>query len=1267
MSPPSDPFIHLEINVRASNPHLLDGLDHWLQLGLLSERQVRRLCRTYFTCAVPDIQAVESPAAVATPTPAPTPTPTPKPAPKESQISKLWQSLVAEFSVRWLLFLGVFLVILSSGVLAASQWERFPAAAQYLVLLGYTALFWGASRWTQPRPNLTLTHQTLRIAALLLVPVNFWAMDGFHLWNSPVGWVAIAIATPILILLTRQLFARSPIRQPYKNPLFLGILLLSILHWGWDLPNVAVIASYIGTVATAIATFYRHRRDSDDSPKRQIAAITETAIALYAIAILLGRAIFIENLDISQLGLAIGICGWLFAWLSARPQPLTRNPFWQHLGVGLLVFGWGIAVVQIIPPTDFAVGGSLQAIAISGLGLWSLSDRLRRDWRRIDLAGIYLIGWQVVWLIGFTIPSGVRNSAISTSVRVASAENAPGSLLSLTWFPYLLLMLALNEWIRRQDRVQLARFGDRLALGFGAFLALLGVPNPTMRSFNLLLSTATLATVTHTRYRGERFLLYLTHITGLVALAAWIDWGFANLTPLGWLIVALAVTLAEWGFSLIRVRGRSRVFQTWQQSGWHIGVGLAAIAYWGFTVQSSHDLSWGMLWTVVPLALTSIAILDPSRRIAAIWLSALGLGLVQWFAIDAFGFRCLGFGIATVLMAVNTRYLHSDDNRWKNDTLAAILTVGFGTAFAANLLWEGFAFEWKLAIGAILTAGLWGLRTILTRRQTSLTAIYAVATNGWAIFTCVAELLLLTLHSTLIYRDIGSPTVAAIVATGLTLAAILYRGWTSPTNPIIYGLGWGIELLLVETLAFGDRSIVTLAIANIALALATQLLGDWWQRRTGNPTLPHGFHVMPLLYGIVATGLRWDTFSSWTGFVSLGLAWVAVGVGRRQPEFKPLMYLALTGLSISAYELLWYRVQPLASGDRYLATAALSTGILYAYRVLLPWLTGYLRLDRRELKSIAHVHWAIGSIALIVATVHPVEVNHLVGLGSGAFLTRYAIFQGRHNPTVGSHVWVYFGVLEAIGLAAFIGNRLTYGVLLLPWVAAIASVAAYFLYFLPWDNWGWRSRPWRNSAIVLPSIAAFLSYATVNTASLIVVAAFYIGLAAIERKIRFSYFSLVFINWVILYWVWQFNLSSLAWYVSTPALSVLYIAQIDPELKQPDYRQTRHLLRSFATGTLCFVTWLTAPWWVTGGVSLLAIFAGLGLRIRAFLYIGTLVFLLNAFNQFVILSTQHAFLKWIIGLVAGILLIWGAATFETRREQLTQLFRNWLGDLQNWE
>ena len=88
------------------------------------------------------------------------------------------------------------MVVVSSGVLAASQWEKFPAAGQYGVLLAYTLTFWAIGSWAKKQSNLHLTAQTLQEVTLLLVPINFWAMDTFGLWRYPWDW-AVAIVSGI--------------------------------------------------------------------------------------------------------------------------------------------------------------------------------------------------------------------------------------------------------------------------------------------------------------------------------------------------------------------------------------------------------------------------------------------------------------------------------------------------------------------------------------------------------------------------------------------------------------------------------------------------------------------------------------------------------------------------------------------------------------------------------------------------------------------------------------------------------------------------------------------------------------------------------------------------------------------------------------------------------------------------------------------------------------------------------------------------------------
>ena len=80
-----------------------------------------------------------------------------------------------------------------------------------------------------------------------------------------------------------------------------------------------------------------------------------------------------------------------------------------------------------------------------------------------------------------------------------------------------------------------------------------------------------------------------------------------------------------------------------------------------------------------------------------------------------------------------------------------------------------------------------------------------------------------------------------------------------------------------------------------------------------------------------------------------------------------------------------------------------------------------------------------------------------------------------------------------------------------------------------------------------------------------------------------------------------------------------------------------------------------------------AIVIGLILRTRAFLYVGTIVFVVNAINQLVLLNPTYPFMKWIVGILVGTVLIWIAADFERRREQWVAFAQTWLQNLSTWE
>jgi hypothetical protein len=1354
--------VRVKLVFSASHPNLLRGLEVLLELGLLAESQVEALCEANLTCdlrraastpndfaPIAPTQSVRSKPAIARPTKQPKPS-------APGLVAQMLHSLMAELSVLWLLLLGMFLVVVSSGVLAASQWQRFPAAGQYGILLFYTLGFWGTSIWAGRQQNLRLTAQALRVVSLLLLPVNFLAMDSFGLWRNWLGVGIVAIATLTLTALTVYHFQANRQNEPHQSHLTLvNHLGLSYLHWGWSIPGFVLIAVYTGVIATAIISLtQRHRQAvSSERPSRFPFSLNR-ALVIYALAILLIRAIFIAGVEIERLGLAVGICGFLLAWLARQdtvqpersplpPSPPPSQPAnWETVGGILLGLGWLMSVGSI----------PWQALSVSGLGLWFFGDRLFRFRHRRDLVILFLTGLQTYWLAGRLLSQAVQQQVITVATQLTGTESIPGSLLCLSLFPYLVLTVAAADWLDRRQQRKLAACTDQIALIFVTVLLLLSLFSPVLRTLTLALSTGTLAIANHQRWlRGSTFLSwtqsarinelirigdttdastplplypstpsptfltshrsssYLIHLSGLFTFLSFIDWILPTLSLGIWAAILLALAMAEWTLSLglhttnrnseERRNSRAIAFWTqnlpnrldsayppalWRQSCWTFSFILAALSFGLFwsnnlllsnaeTSFGQHELSpneGGMLWLMVPLFLTWMGSRTQApHRQSVTWFSVWALALVQALTLPLPALRLVGLGLATGLMGLHTRTL-----RW---LAAAAIAVGFGLGFVVTLLAEELpglpqlsARGWLL-VGAILLTVLWVWRSVLLRRPTPLTQLYARAMDSWAIALCLLELLCLTFDSLGVYWQLLPASALAIGSVGLTLGAIAYRSWQHPTNWAIYGFGWGLEVLTIEVLGVTGRSVAALAIANLALGLAAQIVGDGWNRRSNNRQILSSWHVMPLIYGALAATLRWGMVEDWTGLSTLGLSLIAIGVGRRKESFKPLIYLALIGLFASGCEILLYQVAGLSVGDQRVAIAALSTSFVYVYRILAPWLISLVRLSADELKAAAHLHWAIGSGFLIAATHYPVSAYDPLAVGTGIFLVRYAIAQGRiQEDSRAADGWVYAGVLEAAGIVIYGLTLLPDEQLaqILPWRSAIATLMACILHQLPWQEWGWRSQPWQRSAYVLPLAALLLSSASIQPLSLVIAAGGYLLFAQTQHQIRLTYLSLLLVEWAIALWLTDIQQTFDLLYPSLVGLLLLYIAQVDPDLKRPDAHHPRHLLRTLGSGIIClFALFHHQTGILPGIISLVAIFAGLSLRVRAFLYVGTITFLVNAFYQLVILIFDYPLLKWIVGLMVGIAFIWIAANFETRRSQLGTLLRNWFTDLRGWE
>jgi hypothetical protein len=1281
MTSPFEPSQKIPIKLPSNHPDLLLGLDDLLELGLISDDQVKQLARQYLVCTVVFTPQTESEPEVISRPPTASQRPliatlppiltVPK---KPSFVNSMLQSWGEELSVRWLLFLGVFLVVLSSGVLAASQWERFPAVGQYGVLFAYTLSFCGFTLWAGKQSNLRLTAQTLLIVTLLLVPINFWAMDSFSLWQNPLNLVVMGIASLTLTFITNQLCQNRNIINNFpsgKLPL-INIIGLSYLHWGWKLSVFPLIAVYLAMIGTTTITVYNQLTQSEESTN------TETSqwgislyftFLIYALLTLLTRAIFIAGVNITQLGLAIGICGSLVIWLSEKNLSTNSSELWEKLGGSLLLLGWLVSVIT--QPN--------QAIILSGLSLWIFSIRLQRYRLKVDFLAIFLIGLQTIWLGWRLVPNELQRLVISTTTHLTNSQNEPWALLSIALFAYIILMLWITNKLYHQENQEIANFGEYLTLFLGICLTIISLVNPTLRTINFLLSTITLATFIQRCTAFSPSLIYLTHGMGILTLISSINWFLPSLNKEIWAGILLAIMIAEWGFSL----GNG----IWRRSAWYIGLVLAALSfsllwvnlesYWYGNLQ--NRTSWGIIWLITPLTLTALAIrnTEPNRTTNS-FLTVLAVGVSQLLTLPLPGIRLIGLGVGVgvnvAVMLVNTRYL-------RNQIYAGTI-IGFGLSFLTALLWEGVFGLIKLTISgwfvvtALTILSLWLWRGVLLRKVTELAIIYAVASDKWAIALCTIELSALTLHSSLIYQGIIKTEYFYVITTAIILVAILYRSWGQSKEAAFYGIGWCLELLTAEILGFGEHSVMRIAIGNIILGLTTQLFGEWWRRKHQLQTLPNSFNILPLIYGAFSVIFRLNTFADFTGFCSLGVALILIGVGRRREAFKLLLYFGIIGLSISAYELLFYQMSLSRGGvlgDGLIAMSALGTSIMYAYRILTPWLISYLCLTPRELKNIAHIHWAWSSILFLSAITLSIQINFSIVLGTGLFLVRYAIWQGRENSQeTNQEVWVYLGLIEAGIIGIYLQSLpigRTISEQLLPWNGAISCLFAYFLYILPWGRLGWSKIPWQRTAYVLPLIILGTTGLKTYPITLIIVAAYYIFLAKAATQIRFTYISLILIDWALFTWFNDLNLRDSLSYVIPIGLSLLYIAEVDEQLKLSTIKPLRQSLRMLGSGLICGWTILfyqNLPF-IPGVFSMITIFAGLGLKVRAFLYVGTGTFLITSIYQLVIFSLSYSFLKWIVGLLVGILLIYIAANFETRRTQITAILRNISDEFANWD
>ncbi len=1349
--------IWLQLRLNPDDPQLLETLEQMLRSGMLDAEQIKQIASVCLSERLPIASSISEMIAYAEPEPIlASPVVEPEPA-----APTIWQTLKDELSVRWLLFLGVFLVVLSSGVLAATQWSRFPAWGQYGLLWLYTIGFWLAGSWTKRQEGLKLTANTLQIAALLLIPVNFWAIDSFGLWHQPweIAIALVATSSLVGIAYLQTLPRRSKSRS---DQWLMGALIgLSCLQLGWQIPHWAAISIYIGSIGIAIILQKTHQ-------------IEKGALAIFGLGMLILRGFFVVHLPVTSFSLAIGIVGWLFAqWGIQYQQKLQRvesialkhpSPqinkhqktlsglitLYHRLGAGLLALGWllGLGELQTSP---------WQSVAVSGLALIWIWQRLQRDQRNPDLVWLFVVGLQAYFLSNFLwrfISTGALLAMVLPWIKQFFGENYlfAGGLLV---FPYLLFWVWLTGWFWRKDQQSLARTGEGLMMGTGLLMAFSTGASPLGLLIDLVASTAIMAYLTDRHRPIRTSYLYLTHLGGLLTVFAAVNyrWDWCRLigqsfiavtdssmsNTLEILVVGSLVSMVLAAIELFFSTRKATLEQDdWQRSAWDYGQILAGLSYGGFllTLAAAHFM-WPLWLMIIPAAFTYVAIYPLKESAIPVWQQNASKQ-ANWWAIGSMAGSILLTGNDTnwrsILLAISIMMIcpimwkmaqepldlaaseQSDEDQGfqqrrlsiTQEALAvAMIHIGFGLGLGANLLQNRIANPQWLIIAAVVSSGLWFVSKRLQSQKISPSAIYAKAGDAWAsilaaivivigiasYFYTNLQFLPITLGSKS-FQTIGSPfwfnslDFSLLLATTMLLWAMANRQqWRSAWTPAV----WFTTALITGQIILGSGIYLlggntwTLAIGNVFLAFCLYCWQTFGQPRFSSQSATAA-SLMPVLNSsalpslLAAWGLllRLPFFNSYSGLLSIGIGAVLV-LSSRSHSFKLPAYGGLLLVTLGCYELVTYQILQAPAGGN-IADALTIYGLVTAILALIyrstVWLKSRqgaaefwdLRLD--SLKNVAHAHWAIASTWKIAAAVTPpIPLPHftILHLITSGLLGIYALIQGRDRKDNGDW-WVYLGLAELMGVGVYARSIFQGLGIVDSNLILLTCLIGLMLMLAPWSNWGWRDRPWRIVALVLPLSRVIFEWDYISLLNLVILATFYAGVARRQRQFGWAYLSLVFVNWAGMRLLWQYSLTSPIWYAVMIGLSTLAAVQWDPAWQKS--RQNRHYGRLAGVGIIAVTAliWhVSSQPWLPIGLGLTIGAAGLVWRVRAWLYVGTITFLLSNFYQLVILITERPVTKWAIGLFAGMLIIFLAANFEKRREQITLALQHWLDQLQEWQ
>ncbi|MCS6879892.1 MAG: hypothetical protein RMK84_12825 [Oscillochloridaceae bacterium] len=879
-------------------------------------------------------------------------------------------ALLALGTRRALLYLGAFLLVISSLTLVIFNWASFSPLVQFAILAGTTVALWGLGTWMARQPALGAAGANLQAVAALLVPVVGFALSRHGLLDlapRPAWQLASALSLGLYLLTawrTRRAFYAGAAVVAALSLIFAAP---EALDGGW---KSAVATIFL---AALVPLTIRLRSTGATGSATGVAHVSLVGAPLLALG---ACTLYLAGLSD---GLAFGVTLLVTALFCVLRYRADRRGWWFWAAVALPPLALVVILAEFDPPLR------VQALALALLALAYLWLSAALEQRARPAAAPLALGALLIGALAL-LPAGLDLNV---------ARFALGPLAAMGLSAIVLVERGRFAWLgSSRDGLAagaLAGGGAALAGWLGALLTL--TPLTYGQIGLLLLPLAALAFAGARWWPGSLRPAYDPALQTLGIFIALAAGGLALENTATQLPAALLLTLIFGAQAALR-RG-------WPWAVLSLGAGL--LVAWFALERFVPGAAWTRAATLTALALSAAYTLGGER------LRATALRYWTWPAI-AWGALAGAFAAALALLQVFDRHplaaltflslaglaaLHSF--RWRQPLLGygVALLLATGALVAAG---QGFFTAWQPQLGDLalvvcaLALGLALLGQALRRVDRSYGPPYE-----WVAFFLLPLAPLLVLGDSarlaLIWGSMAGlyalalwryrqPWLLALAFIAADLATFHAVAWQLPDNPreqaglLLAGLVW-LQALASAALRRGPApwnvaglwGYNSAAVGGVgALALASASDG----------ALASAALALAALLAVLAQverseAVAWGSLAlavpgAWLAHTAAGLegAWAAAWL------VLELVGLSLLGwLAIRSGLVLWRRV----TGDGALGAAALLT--------LGATLGGQL----------APLTFALASLGLLLATVAVREQQAAYAYGAGGAFVGAALSQ----------------------------------------------------------------------------------------------------------------------------------------------------------------------------------------------------------------------------------------------------------------------------------